>query len=267
MAQKATHDDVSVFSLEGNAYLSETTRVEIVQGAELVDPTSLGDTNEDSCPQKLFVNFSASIMDNVSGGCRVGAFDVSALTLDSVNLYAEIESANFTINNRYSRADGIGDKWQKHSFDIQAVSGGLTMMVPSDYASLDQPLLDAFSETIPNRDMALAFTVNGSSWSIPFVVRQATHTMVRQELQRVSFDLAPGGAPTLPSGTGSLILEAMNDPSTSQTLALTSKAAGGIAYAGEFLPQSASFAFRRGELIVTDYSYISEGAITAGATV
>lgn len=267
MAQKATHDDWAVFSLEGGDYLGDTIQLTLEQGADLTDPTGIGDINDDSCPQKLFCNFRASILDDVSGGCRVGAIDVSALTLGGVNIYAEVESANISIVNAFRRAEGVGDKWRGFSFTKQRASGTITMMVPTDFASLDQPLLDCFSSTIPDRDMVLAFTVNGAAWSIPFVIERAAHSVVRDDLQKIVFTLAPGGAPTLPSGTGSLILKAMNAPSVSQTLVLSSKAAGGIAYGGEFLPESVGFSFTRGELIVTDYSYISEGTITAAATV
>lgn len=265
MSQKATHDDVSALSLEGTAYLADAMDARLSFNHEFQDGTSLGDINTENTAVKKSATLALNLT-SATGNQKVSALAASAISLDSVNILAEVEGMTVNIRNQYSRCDGVNDAWAKHVFVLQDVTGSVRMMVPLDFATNDALVLDAANSTLSNLEMTWAFTVNSVGFSIPMILSNLTHEFVRGDKQMVSMDLVGFGEPTLPSGTSSLLEQALNLPGTSQTLALTSKAAGGLTYAGEFLPESLSFNVNRGELVVTAYNYISDGTITATPT-
>lgn len=266
MAQKAQSYDVSVLTLEGTSYKTVAQQATLTANHNLADGTVISSTTKKNDPVKKMATLSLDLQ-SALGNQAVSGLQLSALTADSVDILSEIESANFNIRNTYNRADGVGDTWAAYSFALQEITAAVTMMVPTDFATNDTLVQQALSTTLSDLEMTLAFTLNSVGVSVPLLLQSAAHVANRGEKQMVTMNFVSFGDVTLPSGTTTLLEQILNAPETSQTLALTTKAAGGVTYAGEFLPESCSFQIQRDQLVITQYQYISEGAVTATPTV
>lgn len=265
MAARATHDDVSGVTSDATSYITDMIEGTVTFDHQVFDGTVIGDINDKECAVKkvamLDVNFSSD-----TGTCKVSGLNLTAITIDSVNVLNFLQSLTFNITNQFRDVDGVSDEWMYRQFVRQGITASGSFLIATDAATEDGLIIDAASSTLSDLNMTVAFTINSVAFSIPMYIKTAVHKWSRGELQMWDFTFGPRGAATSPSGTSGLLARALNAPGTAQAWSLTSKAAGGLTYAGNFFPESCSFTVNKQDAILTSYRYINDGAITPTPT-
>lgn len=266
MAGRATHDDVSAISADATSYITDMIEGTVTFDHQVFDGTVIGDTNEKECAVKKIATIDA-VFSSDTGSCKVSGLNMTAMTIDSVDVLNYLQSLTVNITNKFRDVDGVSDEWLYRQFLIQGITMSASLLVDTNAADEDGLILDAASSTLSNLNMTVAFTINSVAFSIPMYVKTAQHKWSRGEVQMWDFTFGPRGAPTSPSGTSGLLAKALNAPGTAQAWILTSKTVGGLEYAGNFLPESISFSVNKQEAILTSYRLVNDGPCVPTPTV
>lgn len=259
--------DVSALTIAGGDYKPFALDGELSFGEEVFDGTIIGSSNAKECIRKKNAQFTTSLISTV-GDCHVSGLDMSALTIDSISVLDYAQNLTFNIANNYLPVEGVSDEWVHRQFSMQTLTASVELLLPLDLSTLDNIFLDAISSTFSNNNMVLAFTINSEAFSVPMYVKNPNWSFARGQEQKWKLDFGPRGAATSPAGTATLLTKALNNPGgAAQVFNFVSKAAGGVDFDGEFFPSQVSFTVDRTDSIKTQYTYISEGAVTGAATV
>jgi hypothetical protein len=263
---RATHDDVSVFSVDASSLLADQIDASITFDHETFDSSVVGDTNDVQCAVKKFAVVEGNFR-STNANCTVSGLDLSAITIDSVDMLAYLQGMNFQGTNVFKDVDGVSDEWKSRQFVKQILTASGQFLINTNAATEDGLILDAASSTLSNLNMVVAFTINSVAFSIPFMIKSAKHMWTRGDIQMWDFAFVQRGAITSPAGTATMLTKAINAPGVAQALIIESKAAGGINYDGDFFVESFGFTVNKQDAIITNYRWISEGAIVPTATV
>lgn len=263
---RATHDNVSVFSVDASSLLADQIDASITFDHDTFDGSVVGDTNDIQCAIKKFAILEANFRSS-DANCTVSGLNMTALTIDSVNVLDYCQGLNFQGTNAFKDVEGVSDEWKFRQFLKQTLTCSGQFLINTDAATEDGLILDAASGTLSNLNMVVAFTINSVAFSVPFMIKSAKHSWTRGDVQMWDFSFVQRGAITSPSGTSSLLTKAINAPGTVQALIVESKTTGGLNYDGDFFVESFGFSVNKQDAVITNYRWISEGAIVPTATV
>ena len=215
-----------------------------------------------------------TLMSDVSSCVRVANVDVSAFTIGGVNFLAYLRGGSFSGSFEHDEAGGVGDYWKYPLVTVKDYASSVTLSIPdSGTANAFQDILAAGlahatpANAIAARDVAFSITINGVAVTVPMFIADATWGGEAGRLQTVNLSLQgkdcdPTNYPTAPTGTTTLLEKALNAPKTPLAFSLTPKATNSANLAGEMVFSSFSFGFDDGQLIQTQYEFLTHGAVT-----
>jgi hypothetical protein len=270
MSQKATLNDVSVFTLGGTALIAT------FRGGE-VTFTNMDDeghtaTMKANSPQlvKKSVDLKFSLVDNVSGISRVTNLNVSALTIGGTAYVAELESGTMTIGYVSQEVDGVGDMFT-YTQNIRLGDVTLSANLYCPAAAVPAIVGLGASATASDAVLDVTLTINGVSFTMPMFISSVGHSVERDGPQMIPVTLklrddGDANIPNAPTGTTTMLEKAFNAFKTALTLAFTTKASGGITYAGAFVFSGVTVTFANKAVVGIDFEMANQGAVTATVT-
>lgn len=262
---RATHDDVSILALDTTSYLTDAVEGTVTITNRTVDGTVIGDTSDKQCIEKKSAEVSLKFSSD-DGSCKVSGLHMSAATLKSIDVLDILQNLDVTGSNDFKETSGVSDEWEARTFVKQSITASMKLLVKTSATSEDDLAIAAASSTLSDANASLSFVLNSVTWTVPMVVAGFTHRVSRGDVQEWDISLVQRGAATSPAGTGSLLAKALNAPGTAQALELESKAAGGVNYAGNFVVTSFGFNVSKGDITMTNYTYMNDGALTVTAS-
>lgn len=258
--------DVSAFSIGGTdqkAYLKSGS-LKFINGT--ADGRSVVQRHANPVKSSRAVQVQASLMDNVGSTVnRVTFKDISAFTLGGNSFAGYLKSFNFnrTCSHKSAQGDGSESSFPVYTGEDTSISVELNVpvaAVPAFMAGLDA---DAQAAS----DLAFSITINGAAVTIAAMVLDATMGGLEADgLQSISLNLGGRLTATAPTGTATLFAAAITAPETAVAISATTKASGGLTWAGNGLVSSISVSGSEGGLVLTDVTYDSVGAWTLTAT-
>ncbi len=265
---KSTGVDVSVFSLGGASFLEDLNGARLVTDVDLFE--SAGVTMGGSRPvvAKRSAVVEADLMSSGGVGTRVTGLDLSSVEMGLTEHVGLVRRLRFDGFIEHREGSGAKDVWK---FPVAVRKAfAIKLELAADSEGPFDCAVRAFG-SILGLSFVIGIVLNGVRVELPVVVKRFVHQMKGGEIQSWILDLA-GQAPvsevypTWPVGSGNLLAAAMNAPGQSLSLEMASRAAGGIAYEGEFAVREFGFGVRDGEVVVTRYVFASRGAVTLGVT-
>lgn len=196
----------------------------------------------------------------VTTASRVANLDVSALTIGGTSYIATLRGGSMSIQNTFAEGSGVGDAWRVPIWTTQKITTNFQLAIPITAFPDLGPVVDG---TIAAHNLSAVITINGTALTVEGVIATYKHTFENDQIQMldISFEQRATSAQGGPATT-TLLGAAILQPGTSLACTLTSRATFGSAYAGNFAIESCSFSFNDAEIIATDYTFISTGAIT-----
>jgi hypothetical protein len=262
----AAHDNVNVMTADAGNFLPFTTDASISLDKGVMTADVLGQEYEKECTRYLMSSIDWTMRSDLASGCPVSGLNLSAGTLDSLDFTDYMTSLQLTLTNKYKDIRGPNDNSVYRRRIGASISATLNMNVPLDASTLGALLAQIHSGTFSDANMVLAFTLNSVAFSVPFLAKSASHKLPAMDVQTWAINLSPGGAPTAPTGTTTLLTKALNAGDTAQALVCESKAVNGMSYSGDFKPESMSFTIDLDNATLTSYRYLSHGDTTVAIT-
>lgn len=262
--------DLSVFSIGGNsqlAYLRDasiTLEVASMEASPIVRVYNRADAGRKSG------RIRANLMSVVSGSVKTNHLDVSAFAFASNNLLGSLQSGSLSIEMALSDAAAVNDSWASPYITKKTLSGEAVLNAPAA-SSHTLAALFSGSAALSGLTGSLSFTINGVAVTADALFRSYEHSLPQSGFQTMNlrFEGAPVDAtatayPAAPTGTTTLLEKALNSLDA-LAFAITSKAAGGVAYSGNMVFSSYRVRWANGELVMAEMEFATQGAVTAAA--
>ncbi len=259
---RAVQADVSVFSIGGADQLAYLKNVSFEYPPTLADGRALTSRSPRNDVVKRQAKIMTGLMSNVGTATtapRVANFDVSALTIGTVSYISTLRGGTISGTNTFAEGSGVGDGWRVPIWTTQKITTTLSLAVPTAAFPGLGAIIDG---TIASHNMSIALTINGTTVTVESVLASYRHTFETDAIQmlELSFEQRATSAQTGPATT-TLLGAAILQPGTALACALTSRSSNGSAYTGDFVIESWGFSFNDAEIITTDYTLLSTGAV------
>lgn len=253
--------DISAFTAGGVDLITLATEATVTKN--IMDDAGQAINRLNESPQGVKMNWmlSATALSTKSGAIRVTNLDLSAASILGTDVLAAVESINFDRSLVLSEGSGCGDGWQYPNVTGGGFSGSARIKIPTSGV----PLM-AGIDAVTDADGVFTFTLNGVSVTLPVLITSIQHSMRVGDVQvlEVTFkgqDPLTGTYPTAPTGTTTLMEKIFNAPRTALAVVLTTKAADGVAYTGNVVPQSYSVAIADGQVVRESFTFQGVGAL------
>jgi hypothetical protein len=260
---RAVQADVSVFSIGGASQLAYFKNVSFEYSPALADGRAVNSRTPRNDVVKRSGKIMTGLMSNVGTNttdARVANLDVTELLVGTQTYISYLRGGSLSINNTFGEGSGVGDAWKVPIWTTQKISGNVQIAV--DSATFPAGLGAIVDGSIAGHNLAFAVTINGVALSLAAVVSGWKHVFENDTVQMIDISFEQRGALTGAPATTTALGAAITQPGTAVACVLTSKASTGSSYAGDFVYDSVSFNFNDAEIISTEYTLISTGAIT-----
>lgn len=261
----ATTVELAALSIDASSFLADLPNLTATIEGDAVRNDNITDDMESEQLQKLSCRIQAPLMSTVSNPDRVSDLNVTVATLGGENLLT-YGLQELTLEIGYARQERpSAGSWFKFPQNVKRrISGSCTFSVPD--AGTATMLSKLASTTHSDKVMTLACTINGVAISLPVLLQTVEFQAERDGLQMLRCSLGARKGSVTPSGTTSLLEKAINAFRSTVAIVATTKAVGGQSIAGNFIFDSVSLQVRDGELVMTDYSFLSQGTFTSTVT-
>lgn len=276
MAASHYTDDVSVYSLDGSSQLAFWKGASIEVAQDFGDVRPLSRTHLSPQPVKKSVTVSTSLLSTVSAPVKVSNLNVTAFSAGGTSFLAKLRGGSFSVSYNHAESSGVGDYWKFP----EIVSWGFSMTAQfkvgtanaSSVSGVMAPLMFGSNggATVANSKMTMIVTINSVTFELPMYMERASHQFTDGDVQVwegtwQGSGLDSGTYPTTPTGSSDLLAKCINAPRTPVVILLTSHSSEGIVYGttsyNSFIPSSVTFSWNDGQIIATDYTFISQGAV------
>lgn len=275
MASSHSTGDASVYTIDVNgtpaSQLATYKNCTIAFSQDMADVRPLSRDNLSPQPVKRGCTISTSLMSVASTPVKVSNLDVTAFTAGGTDIFAKLRGGSFTANYNVSEDSGVGDLWKYPGIVSWGFTINSTFHVNAlNASSASGVLMPLVAGTVANTRMVITVTINAVSVTLPCYLESASHVFNDGDLQVFEgtwqgSGIDSGTYPTAPTGSATILAAALNSPRTSLSVAFTSHATEGVAYAGEFLTTGLNFSWNDSSIITTDLTLSSQGTITAAA--
>ena len=258
--------DLSVWSVGGGSLLATVASVSAEFTEKQVDGSSIARLGKSNQGTKISGAISTSVMSTIAAPDRVSHLDLTSASLNGNPYLGDLASLTFKGTMENKMRAGVGAMFERPVVTKKDYSASVEL--DATLATTSQIAVAMLSANYSARDVALALVLNGVAVSLPMRMSKLVHKFERDDLQRLALDLTgkdpgTGAYPTAPTASGSLLERALNDPTSPLAFTLTSHATEGVRYEGSMVFTDFSFAVKDGELVTTDYSWMTTGTVTA----
>lgn len=270
--------DMSVYSVGGVDLMDyfHDTSLEIT--ADTVEGRSLAYLGRSARGVKKGGQIQTSLMSSSGNSCqsRVSNLNVTALAIDGTAYATMLRGGTFRGEYTIVEASAVGDFW-KYPYGIaKDYTADVDLMLPlSATANAARTIaVDVCSSDPEDLCMVFSVTINSVAYTLPMMITKMTHKWSDNDLAMFSVSLkgkgpdSDSGYPTAPTGTTTLLEKAFNDPFTALSYTITPYAAvgKGESYTGNCVFGGFSFSFNDASLIMLDYTFLTQGAVTHSTT-
>lgn len=269
MSDKQLSGDISVFSLFASSMLAVLKNVSYSLDFDTADGSTVKQLGKVGQVLKRGGTISTTLYTTISDGLRVAALDATVLTVGGVDHFANLKSLRFNGEFETRNTEGAADAWRYPQVVKKDYRAEVELFLPAAGVGLS---VEAHSSDRTDVQLVLSFTLNGVAITLPMIATKFEHVFNNGEEQLYRFTLmgkAPDNLatayPTAPTGTTTLLEKALNAPQTAIAFALTSHATEGVAYAGNAIITAFSFTIEDGQVVENDYTFATQGTITATA--
>jgi hypothetical protein len=262
--------EVSLFAVGGGSYLGLFKNARLTLAAATQEASPASRIGKKAQPVTKGSTLTFSVMSNKSGSstaARVTVKDVTSFAIGGTDLRGHVQEG--TLSGRFGTKEGAGwaDVWDYPNVTDKDFEFDGSMMIPIAGGG-GLVLIDKMLDPATLDDLAATFalTVDGIAIQIPMTVDRVELGLQDKDLQLVSTHLMgaspdTGAYPTLPTATGTVLEKVLVTPYNPLAFQLQSRATYGKSFEGEIVPTSVAMRFRRGELVMIDYSFVAVGAV------
>lgn len=258
---RAVRADMSVFSVGGTSVLALAKNVQFEFTNDTEDGKSIATRGSRHDIVKQSAKITTGIMSNIGGGgsdARVTNFDITNVTIDSVEYVTLQRGGSLTVTNKYVEGSGAADRWkvpiyESHEIVIKTKIGVATAAFPTIGGKVDAALT--------GHQVTVSLVIGSTTITGPFLIKSISHMFTEGEIQVLDCEFVQRGALTTSPSTPNLFAYALTDQGTALALALTSRSSNGAAYTCDGHIESMSFSFDDAKIIETQYTFISTGAV------
>lgn len=265
---RSTNLDLSTLSIGGASVLTD------LRSAVL--SVDLGE-EESSILTRAYQSHSATVrsatlktqhVSVISAPTKATNLDVSAFALGGTSYIGECESGSITVEWQHGEGKGCTDAWAYPVLVKKTIAGEATMIVPA--AAGIMLASNALNSTLANLALTFSVTINTVAFTFAAFLKSFEHSINAAETQKhkVSFlgrDPDTGTFPAAPTASTTLPEKVINGTAALAVSGVT-KASGGYTFAGNFVPQSMVLSWSNSGLVTTDYTFLSQDAVTGVLT-
>jgi len=269
MSARATILDLSAFTIGGTSQLATIRDVAYSVTPEHVEGKPIVRMGGSAQPVKRSATVSTPLMTVVSDPTKVTNLNISAFSIGGVDTLANLIGGSFSGSFSLAEGKGVADEWAYPHVVGKDYAATIRIGVPATIAmGIPTAVHAATTASLP---MVFTITISSVAVTLPMLIANYRHLFTENDIQVLEVELVgrspdTGTYPTAPTGTTTLLEKALNAPGTALAFVLTSKAAGGVSYTGNFVYSSFSFDFNQSSIIATQYEFASVGAIAAAST-
>lgn len=272
--------DLSVFGIDvtgGTTYssfLGVIQNVRVGGAIDSVDASPITRVYRQAQEVKQGVTISTSLMTLTASGsdgdANISHLDLSAFTLFGQDYRPYLQDLTFTISPELVAADASGDRWKFPVIAKKTWSASGTIMVPTTAALGSQLLLTThYNSTFSSNRGNISFTVDGGAVTAAGLLTGLELTAENGGIQTFSFTMVARGSdsgtyPASPTGTTTLVDRLFNSLN-SYGFSFTNHATEGVNLVGNMVPSSGVLRVQNGQLYLADFTFESQGAVTATA--
>ncbi len=265
MPAKATLVDMSLYTIGGASQLAFIRDAMLRTNIDQVDGRPITRLGKSAQAVKRSATLETTLMSTVSAPTKVTNLDVSALTIGGTSYNADLRGGSFAGQFTLAEGSGVVDFWKYPVVVDKDYTANVKIGVASTAATAIAVAMYGAASALA---LVFSITINGIPITLPMLGTEFSHAFTDGDVQ--IWDVAlqgrspdTGAYPTAPTLASTLLEKAFNDPGTALAVAMTSKSVGGLAYAGNFIYSGFSFDFNDASLVNTQYTFASQGAVTA----
>lgn len=227
-------------------------------------------TSQGNQRAKLQAFLEVDLMSTKSLPVRVSHLDLSALSLDAVDLLPYgLDNLELSVSYASQDVPSAGSLWKVTQNVKKIVSGSIRTSVPD--AGFGALFTDAGSSAEADARMVLTFTINSVTTTLALLLQEVSLENRMDDLQRFTATLASadpgtGDYPTAPTGTTSLMEKALNAFRSTIAFVFTSHSSEGFTASGNALFDGFRITLQDGELVKSSISLRSTGGVTLATT-
>lgn len=269
---RITTADVSVFSINSNSLLSLIKNAKITTNIDQVDAKPFTRLGKTAHAVKKALQISYSSFSTISQPQRVTNINVTAFSYAGTDYIGTLRGGTLSADFTHVEGSGIGDIWKAPYITEKdyKLSGDL-QLVDSATANFWQNNADEIhANNLTGVNIAVSFVINSVTITLPMSITSAELVLDEGGLQVVRIECAgrspdTGDYPTAPTGTTSFLEKVLNAPQTALAFSITNTAntSFDVNLAGNCIIQSYSAQFQDGALVMEDFVWASQGAVTA----
>lgn len=266
--------DMTVLSVGGNSLLGIIREVRYRGEIAQVDGSVLNRVGLSAQPVGKDASFETTNHSVLSAPLKVSALDVSAFTIGGGSYVGLFSSFELSGTNTFDEARGGNNIWSYKQFITKDYSATGTIRI-DDASNVLRALHADFHNAGTNTaqrqalQMALAFTINGVSVSVPMTLTNVEHGVSESGVQQYTVTLSgqspdTGDYPTAPTGTSTLLEKAFNAPQTALAILFTpiGTVGQGGQLGGNVKIASFQISVQERNLVLERYTFVNDGPIT-----
>lgn len=269
---RVTNGNLAVLSAGGVNLMTLVKNVRWIGETLDVDGAPMPNPSMSAQAMSLGGRLEIGAFSTKSAPTRVSHLDISAVTVDSVDLVTMFKRGSFEASYTIQEGKAAGSVWKVPVVTKKDFTLRLEFMIPlSGTANALRSIVSQhLSGTVTDLNMTVTVTINSVSFTLPCLLVGAEVGGSDGELTMVTLELkgrAPDVGttyPTAPTGTTTLIEKAINAPGIAVAFSFTPHSASGEGanIAGNAVFGAFGFDFNADEIINERYTLLSTGAVT-----
>lgn len=266
-----TRHDIGTLTIGGGSFLAIAEDVQWASEGEFDDFQSIDRWRQASQRMKKSATMTVPTRPIKTGNTRLSHFDLSAITLASLDILPELVSATLRVGNPVNTVPNIGEYARRYQADPGGtISADLNLEVADSASNALALLLLLESDDPADTEAILSLTLNAAAFTLPGHIRSGNHNAPGRQTVSIAFEGAdPGGAtayPTAPVGTTTMFERALNAPRTPLAFTYVSKLVDGLSRTGNCLIESAEMTIEDARMTRESYSFRVTGDWTTALT-
>lgn len=261
MPARKIRTDLSVFTIDTNSQLLYLKEASVEFDNELAEISPITQLHGSEQVVRQGGTVRAKLMSTDSAPQKITNLYATVFSVGGTDYIADLDTADLSIEWEHEEACGAADRWKYPVCVAKKITLNGKLKVASAAANAIPGLFDA---TITGLNVTVTMTINGVAITMPMVLKTVTQTIPESGIQTLDVVLhgrAPdsGTYPTAPTGTTTLLEQALNATAVNALVA-TTRSSNGESYSGNGLIKSYRLSVPNPGLIIADIEWATQGA-------
>lgn len=269
MAQRIIKGTLNTFSIASVSQLAFLENAEVRVAEDQADGAGVFYAGGNAQGLKRTLEVRASLFSDISTALRASHLDLTAADFGATDLLVEgTENVTLNVDVEHRDKPGAGELWAYPVPSNRVISASGSIGIQT--ANSPGLLVAMGSNTYADLNLAFSMTLGGVTFDVPLRLSETAFSLDNGGILTHSFSASDrsgrSGVTITPSGTTTFIEKILNAWQTAIGFSFSPSAAPSVSYGGNMVFKSMQLSVADKQLVPTQFTWMSQGAVTVAAT-